>query len=270
VVTFLFWNINRKPLQAEVANLAVSHNADLVILAECHVPIATMLRSLNARGPGLYRLADSLCDQVSIYTRFSTRFLRPRHDSSRFTIRQLALPARTDILIAAAHLPSKMRWSDTSQAFECAEFARTVREVEAEIGHTRTVIVGDLNMNPFEDGLLAASGLNAAMTREIASRGARTVQGRLYPFFYNPMWGRFGDTTQGPPGTYYYESSEHVATFWHMFDQVLVRPELLDRFGHDTLKILTTDGVVELLDEKGHPDSSGFSDHLPIVFELDL
>ena len=50
VVTFLFWNINRKPLQSEVANLALSHNADLVILAECHVPTPTMLASLNARG----------------------------------------------------------------------------------------------------------------------------------------------------------------------------------------------------------------------------
>jgi hypothetical protein len=56
------------------------------------------------------------------------------------------------------------------------------------------VLVGDFNMNPFQEGVVAANGLNAVMARRVAARRrTRVVQEREYPFFYNPMWGHFGD-----------------------------------------------------------------------------
>ena len=67
-------------------------------------------------------------------------------------------------------------------------------------------------------------GLHGVMSRNVASRELRTVQGQKYPLFYNPIWSLMGDLNQGPPGSYYYESSQHVEHFWWMFDQVLVRP----------------------------------------------
>jgi hypothetical protein len=108
------------------------------------------------------------------------------------------------------------------------------------------------------------------MTREIALRGTRTVAGNKYPFFYNPMWSHFGDADESPPGTYYYTSAEHKMFFWNMFDQVLIRPYLIDLFQNETLKILNTDGTVSFLSERGLPDSSVVSDHLPILFKLNL
>ena len=44
-------------------------------------------------------------------------------------------------------------------------------------------------------------------------------------FFYNPMWGHFGDALDGPPGSYYDARSEAVAYFWNVFDQVLIRTQ---------------------------------------------
>jgi hypothetical protein len=86
-------------------------------------------------------------------------------------------------------------------------------------------------MNPFEDGIVAANGLNAVMSRDVAARESRRVQRKDYTFFYNPMWGHFGDATDGPSGTFYRGSSEQVEYFWHMFDQVLIRPErVCDKF----------------------------------------
>ena len=75
------------------------------------------------------------------------------------------------------------------------------------------MLVGDLNMNPFEDGLVKTTGLHSVMSKSKAKEFSRVVQGRTYPFFYNPMWNLLGDETQGPPGTYYYSSSEHKAFF---------------------------------------------------------
>lgn len=45
------------------------------------------------------------------------------------------------------------------------------------------------------------------------------------------MWNHFGDAKSSTAGSYYYDSAEHVNYyFWDMFDQVLIRPELAERF----------------------------------------
>jgi hypothetical protein len=53
-----------------------------------------------------------------------------------------------------------------------------------------------------------------------------------------------------------------------MFDQVLLRPSLMDSLAE--LRILDSDGQGPLVTERGRPRSSTASDHLPILFRLDL
>jgi hypothetical protein len=91
-----------------------------------------------------------------------------------------------------------------------------------------------------------------------------------FRLFYNPMWNHFGDV-QPPSGTYYYDKSNpEVDPLWNIFDQVLFRPGLLDRFRNKNLKILTTDGLVSFVWDDGRPNGDVYSDHLPICFQLDL
>ncbi len=268
MITFLFWNLNKKPLEAIVTNFARQHEVDVLMLAECEIPPQVMLKALNQEKTQFHFTSDSLCKKVDIYTRFSRKFLKPRFETDRITIRRLTLPTRTEILLAVVHFPSKLHYSNESQTVECTVLSENIRQVEQKVGHSRTVVIGDLNMNPFESGLVAAAGLNAVMTREIALRQTRTVQSRQYPFFYNPMWGHFGDTAEGPPGTYYYARSEQVTFFWNIFDQVLLRPDLIPFFQNNSLKILSTDGSTSFLSERGLPNASIVSDHLPILFRL--
>ena len=112
-----------------------------------------------------------------------------------------------------------------------------------------------------------ASGLHAAMTKATARERKRTVGGTQYRYFYNPMWGHFGDRTPGPPGTYYYSRGADVSYFWHMFDQVLIRPDLIERFDDETLQVLAAAGSTPLIGQNGRPTAS---DHLPISFKLNL
>lgn len=270
MVKFLFWNIDKKPLETVIANIARVHEIDVLILAECDISLTTMLYALNRDSTEYQFSADTKCEKLAIYTRFSTQFIEPLSETGRWSIRRLALPLRTEILLAAAHMPDKQNHTAESQAYESAELARDIKRVEEQVGHARTVLVGDLNMDPFEGGVYAAAGLNAAMTKEIARRETRTVQGRQYDFFYNPMWGHFGDRTVGPPGTYYYHRAEHTTLFWHMFDQVLLRPELVDHFCDEELEILTSDENIPFLSAKGLPDAKIVSDHLPLLFALNL
>lgn len=272
MMTFLFWNINRKPIGKIIASLAVRHEVDVLMLAECTILPGDLLLELNRKSEIKYHLPDGERHKLVVYTRFRRDWVETIGNWPRFTIRQINLTklGGPEILLAVAHSPSKRNWKDRSQDSECRELGNEIRKVEEDVGHRRTILVGDLNMNPFQGGIIAANGLHAVMDRKIAMRGSRTILSRRYPFFYNPMWGLLGDATEGPSGTYYFERAEHDMFFWNMFDQVLIRPDLLSYFRNEDLKILTEDGSMSFLSRKGLPDDSVASDHLPLLFKLHL
>jgi endonuclease/exonuclease/phosphatase family metal-dependent hydrolase len=270
MLTFAYWNLNRKPLEAEIGTLVHSHQVDVLILSEFAGSPVSMQQRLNAESTPQYHYAAGRCEHVQIFTRFSPDFLRATYEGQRISIRRLTLPARLEILVVAAHFPSKFNWSEDSQAFECIELARIIKEQEAHVGHARTLVVGDLNMNPFEKGLVSANGLNAVMSRQVASRGTRVVQSKEYPFFFNPMWAHLGDRPGRPPGSYFYDGSEHVNYYWNVFDQVIIRPELMDHCDAEGIRILTQIGESSLLLDDGRPDDRKFSDHLPLLFGIEL
>jgi hypothetical protein len=258
MLTFLFWNANRKPLQKEIRALVQANQLDVIILSEFPSSPVSLLQYLNSGGTAGFHFAVGLCERIRIFTRFSSEFLWPTYESQWISIRRLRLPARLEVLVVAAHLPGKLYRSEDSQAFEYLEVARTIREQETRAGHERTLIVGDLNMNPFEKGLVSANGLNAVMTRQVASRRSRIVMGREYPFFFSPMWAHFGDRVDCPPGTYYYDRSELVNYYWNVPDQVIVRPDLMHRCDGERIRILTKVGETSLLFGDGRPDYRSF------------
>ncbi len=145
-----------------------------------------------------------------------------------------------------------------------------IEQFEAQLGHRRTVLVGDLNMDPFESGVVAADGLHAVMSRHVAGGRYREVGGEIRHFFYNPMWGHFGDRPPSPPGTFFRAADGQTSYFWHMFDQMLIRPDLLSYFNDADLTVVTRIGDQSLLAASHRPDAQTFSDHLPIVFQLTL
>jgi hypothetical protein len=123
-------------------------------------------------------------------------------------------------------------------------------------------------MNPFEVGIVSANGFHAVMTQTIARKRSRRVQEKDRQYFYNPMWGRMGDSSGGPPGTYYYTGS-YISYFWNTFDQVLLRPDLLDFFSPNDLRVVSQIGDKNLLMDNGIHKNS-FSDHLPIIVTLQI
>lgn len=264
---FLFWNLEGRELQHLVAELAEEHSVDLIVLSECRTPVTTMLMQLNASHVR-YEFCPGLCDSVTFFGAFQADFLTPVSESARVSIRRLKLPARNEILVAAAHLPSRLHFSGDSMIFECSNLAGMIKNQEEESGHRRTIVLGDLNVNPFETGMVATDGLHSVMSREVASRGSRTVQAREYNFFYNPMWAHFGDRQGGVPGTYYYDKAEHVTYFWNMFDQILVRPALVEGLGAEGVRILTSVRGLSLLGAGGRPNRDVASDHLPVLVDL--
>ena len=273
MANFLFWNIARKPLSDSLARLAARHALDVLMLAECSLTPRQVLAALN-RGGGAWTFAApfvaAVDAKVMVFVRFESKFTVEQLGAARWTIREIRRPQLPSLTLVVVHLPSKWNADDQSQAFGCAELAQAIRAAETRVGHTRTLVVGDFNMNPFESGMLAANGLHAEASRRVALTGSRVVEGERYPFFYNPMWNFWGDETRGPGGTYFYRNSNRVRLSWNIFDQVLLRPALLPFFEVSQLEILSGDGERSFLTRSGTPTTRDGSDHLPITFRLNF
>jgi len=266
---FLFWNVGRKPISAILRTLTTLEEVDVVILAELQDDPIALLAALNAETADL-QYCPGICPLLHFYTRFDHRFLKPAREARRYSIRTLSMPAREELLIAAAHLPSRMQFGETDIGVECQLLAKEIGAEEDVQGHTRTLLIGDFNLNPFDDGIVLTTGFHASMSQEVARKGSRTVQGNRYRFFYNPMWSVMTDRDGNTAGTYYYDKAQHKNFFWNTFDQVLLRPALLGGFRHDKLRVLTTIGTQCLVDAEGRPDTKIASDHLPLMLELDF
>lgn len=261
-----------KDLRTLIVRAVVERDVDILLLAESGVSDGDMETALKTATGREYAALSYHTDKVRLFTRLAVaQWVRRQTDAlgARMAIWSVAIGAPPGILLAATHFVSKNNSSDGEQAMLAVELAKEISRVEEAVGHQRTVVVGDLNMNPFEEGVTGAPALHAVMTKKLAARVERVVQGTSYRFFYNPMWGFFGDRTVGPPGTYYHRSATVGDLFWHIIDQVLLRPNLMDRL-HD-LAILDSVGGERLLTESaGLPRDAGSSDHLPLAFRLEL
>jgi hypothetical protein len=270
MLTLLFWNL--KGSRPDIlANLVRRHAVDILMLAECPLSAASVLGALNQQTSDFF-YAASECPKIAIYTRFSEQYLLHQDNGADFTIKRLVLPNRPDLLLCVVHFPSKLRQERIDQTMFAVNFSEILTRAEETVNHTRTVLVGDFNMNPYEDGLVTSKGLHAVMTREIARRPPRRVKFESNLFFYNPMWNHFGEKGEGHAGTYYYSSTKTRADFWNIYDQVLLRADLLPYFLNEDLEILhrDVDANVSFLTQKGFPDKDAVSDHLPILFRLHI
>ncbi len=266
---FAFWNIDKNVPPERISAFVREWDVDILVLAENQTSPSELRRTLNTKAERLYFQDIGESTRLTILTRFRVDRTTLVRDSHGVAIRHYQMPLGASILLVAAHLSSKLWKKTEEQILASTRVARYVRDAEERVGHSRTIIIGDLNMNPFEIGVIGSEGLHAVMDRKIAARGSRTVHGEERAFFYNPMWAQFGDVDSTPPGTYFYDAGGEVNFYWNVFDQVLLRPALLDFATPNSVNVVTELQGVSLLTDVGHPNRKDMSDHLPIVCRLD-
>jgi hypothetical protein len=269
MASFLFWNVRGKELLDEIATASLENEVDVLILAEYPFnPVsASLLEKLNV-GPRVYTCPFDPSPKLTFVSRYPVGSLTPIYDEGGISIRQVTPPLGLEVLLVALHMPSKLYMSKEEQAINSVRLAEAIAAAETKVGHANSVVIGDLNMDPYEDGMVSADGLHGVMDKSIALELSRTVGGKVRSFFYNPMWSRLGDeTTHGPPGTYFRRGGQ-ISPFWHTFDQVLLRPSLLEYYSPSALRVITRIGDRDLL-RAGRIDAS-VSDHLPVLLRLEV
>ena len=156
MTSFLFWNVMKNDLRALIARATVERDVDILLLAESGVSDSDMAAALKTVTGRDYVALSEDGDKVRLFTRLKVAQWRRRQTDAlgaRMVIWSVAVGRPPGILVAAAHLLSKNNSSPGEQAMLAVELSKEISRVEATVGYERTLVIGDLNMNPFEEGV---------------------------------------------------------------------------------------------------------------------
>jgi len=263
----------KNDVRTNVTRLAAHLNVDVFIFVEPPPDSAGIDRNaaLNKSAVSHYHHVPAVgCTHVHVSSRLPAGEITASIAARRFVVYRLARPKQPQILIAAAHLLAK--WPppnslDNQRSF-AEDFSKFIRRAERKHKHTRTVVAGDLNMNPSDTGMVSADGLHAVPSRTVAGRPSRNVNGtHKGPLFFNPSFSLWGDRKKRPPGTTYLDVNIADCIFWSVFDQVLYREAAAPLVNDDSLCVIDSDGTTDLCLPSGEPDKA-VSGHLPVFFAL--
>lgn len=83
------------------------------------------------------------------------------------------------------------------------------------------------------------------------------------------MWHIWRNDNNVCKGKYYYSTSAK-SYYWYTYDQVIFRPEWIDNFNIDNLKIISKVNDNSLLTKSNIPNKREILEHLPLKFRIDM
>lgn len=273
MMNILFWNIKKKDtFTSTITDIVKEECVDIVAFAE--LPNGKELffeQELIKADSSFKYLPPIKPTKVEVFYRYGVVNIIPAYDGKRINVNRIHSPIdNNDYYICFCHLKDAY----TTDRNQLPGYARRVMdellEFEKGVKSKRTIICGDFNMDPYDQAMLECDSFNAMQTALLAMKRQRNVEGSSYEMFYNPMWGLLGDLHgRDVPGTFYYSPSEPIQTFWHLIDQVIIRPDVIPVFVKQRLKIVTKGKTYNLLNRNNNI-SDKYSDHLPILFTLNI
>ena len=280
-MNILFWNINKRDVKDLISDFILKYKVDILVLIENNINHVELLLTLNDK-----KVRYNFCSHnkrgISIYSTFNKVYFEKIETESSFLSLLKFNFKDKEILFGGIHLPSKLQSISTSGYSNIARRIHTeIKKNELKLGHTNTLLVGDFNMNPFENGMVEPDAFNATMCRDIVESKERVVSGvgrgrnnsLRHLYFYNPMWSFLGDLSPYRPGTYYHYQNDIENNFrWNMLDQVLIRPALIANFDSESIVIIDKDiKGNDLINSRAKSRSKGQRcDHLPVFFSMDI
>lgn len=265
-MNILCWNINKKDLSLEISRLCIERRIDILILCEHEeLDIEHMLFRMRMDD---YLMRGGYFDSSKRLIVFHREDVNCsiHTDGKRYVVHRISEKEGPEILLVSLHLSSQMHIDAIRQTHEISKVKAEIEGIEDKISNKLTLLVGDFNMNPFDRGMTDFFGLNSTMSLEEAQKLTRTVNGEALSYFYNPMWHYTGNNGMSL-GTYYYRNS-NVNIDWNTFDQLVMRPQLLEHYCVENISIVTGSDSALYISDKGIPLKDKYSDHLPLYFEL--
>ena len=278
-MNFLFWNIKGRsiadgmPLLGVLQKIVRAESIDLIALAE-YKEYSEQLDSALVSNNTFTRLKklSSKIEKVDVFydpQKIEVNIAQNNELSTALRIKSKETGVNINGFFC--HLPSKIHRNADEQREYAIDYMEEVVSYEEQTSCNKTFICGDFNMSPYEEGMVCSRGFHSIMDANVTRKyPSRNVNKKQYSTFYNPMWGLVGDLGRGDvAGSYYYNGYKSSEYFWYMYDQVILRPSLLDYFDNSKLRVITQGESYNLLDNKSKINTI-YSDHLPISFTLNF
>lgn len=251
-----FWNTCKKNIVSHIEAVGHALTPDFILLAECDKNLISILTT-RLCSYGYSHLLTPGCDKIDAFTKYDLNDIKLLSQTNDFSAMRIK-----DLILVVTHQPSQYSHSDDELRRAGEKMVLRVAELESAEKLSTSVIVGDFNANPFEMSMISFTGICSTNHRDILNP-AITRSKETRKLFYNPMWTLYGKEIDHP-GTFHYSRSGTDLIKWHMLDQVIIRPSLINRFQFDKLEILSHINGVSL--KKGRKIT--LSDHLPLIFSI--
>jgi exonuclease III len=272
-LTFLMWNIKGRGsnslITGALKDLNSVHKPDFLLLIESDLTdneveklCGTRLQSVMLDSKKTLRLYSkkSLTNVVNEEEEINSETTRVTQRIVFFNFDN----GKSKLLLVGVHFPSKYMLNAESQYKAMRKWSTLIKAQEQIHNTDKTIIFGDLNLNPFDHALYQNDAL---FSHPVV---------HTKPKFYNPMWSLLGDyiyksNTKKIPGTYYFNpGGNSVGEFhWNCIDSVLIGKSLEKDFVRKELEIITEIKKHKLAStDKIYSDD--YSDHLPVKFKLKL
>lgn len=256
-----FWNTNKNvKINNYISDIIEENIVDIFVLAEYEANIDELKKKVKLHNIVIEQAITIGCDRITILK--NGKDIKPGFQNKYCSMQIID----NEYLLACLHLPSKLYADKVKRGIAISRIVEDLQTYEENLGIEKTIIVGDINENPYEIGCLGAIGFHGIPVYKDTMKKYRTIMEESFKMFYNPTWNLLGDFSF-PPGTYYYSGNEVENSFWNVYDQVMIRPCLREQFVDDELKILYETKSGKLIDTNNRPDKS-ISNHLPIIFEI--
>ena len=266
----IFWNIYKKELSLAIAEMIYQYEADIVVLAESeNLSGSKLISQMHERKQEWNEIVIKAEGNIKVFAKKQFNII-PHKEEKHFSSYKI-YQNNTVLLMNTVHLPSAMFKDENARDHFAGRISQQIEKIEESIFKQEekrySFVVGDFNLQPYSYGIAGVDAFNATMSMENAKTTGRIVNGERCLFYYNPMWQLLGKR-ENVYGSYYSESDQQdKSMYWYSFDEVLLRPLLIDKFEWTYFSYITEINEMSLL-KNGKIDKDKYSDHLPLKFEI--
>ncbi|TRW91484.1 hypothetical protein [Candidatus Methylobacter oryzae] len=264
---FLFWNIQKKSLINEIAELISESNCQIYAFAESSDEIIeeTIKLLIKQYNIACYLYPNPGCEKIKIVIMGQVENITLLNQNTHYSLIKIS-GQHNELIVCFVHFPSKLHHT-LNQLRRISELLRNqILDEENSNGISDTLVIGDFNVDPFEMPMISFTGMAATNGISCSQRESIVCDGEENRLFYNPMWTLYSSHKERPGTHKYIRTGEDVVS-WHFLDQVIIRPTLIDRFKFESLKLVKKTKNYNYLNINQVPK---LSDHLPLMCEIEF
>lgn len=286
MISFLTWNTGKKNnsfIADSLGKFQSEHQPSIIVLQECLSEYPNKI--LNDYDEVKYPNSIGLNRRVRIFLKkatFELITLKTGINNKLVFIRLKNKKEEFEFNVAAVHLYSLFKTTERQQLWKNKALLDLVESFEKTIAKDdTTILIGDLNYNPYDVNLSDPYLFNALENRHLIS--LLNTSPKSTPeksFWYNPTWNLLGDydyhkkIPRLSTGTYFYNSISEQP-YWRLLDSALIRPKLMNKVNFEHTEIVTEINGKKLIKSYilGKNESiiiDEFSDHLPLKLTLNI